>query len=454
LPFQLPNLMTETSSLMSSANTWNIARTCFDNVRIDNQDKSELVFDLESKNWFLNGKNLGRTSPFSNMSGSATIPFVGYGIQNFGLIYLLGYDSSLASDPTHIKGINKVFSILSKVTDTEEGVSFYKQLETYSPNFSNINFNQMMNTTTHFPSSLYPQAPNLTSDDTFDLSCFINEIGKYNLGLTFMVEGNGDLPYVGKIQVTGAMAPVFNIIVKARPVKIDNSKENLTKVLFKKHLIGLGDPNAEVFVKDSISDTLLGTATADDQGNFDVLVPNVQLGEKLIVTEKNATDIGTGKSISNGVEVNLPNNIDNTLNITKQPKYVVMDPNGKTPTFVDENGKTPEISGAWFNASGIYDTSELVRVKGTAEDKAIWYGDYTNEIFYGGAGKINTFTNQSMVPAFTNTAQWGAIAKVLPTNKELVAYMGQKNTGDKWTYAGAIPLYIKAPKVSVKTDEA
>ncbi|EMF0060952.1 hypothetical protein PFZ79_002846, partial [Enterococcus hirae] len=127
-------------------------------------------------------------------------------------------------------------------------------------------------------------------------------------------------------------------------------------------------------------------------------------------------------------------------------------PSDKAPKFVDENGNAPEISGSWFNTSKILDTCELVRIKGTPEDKAIWYGDYNNKIFYSGGGKVTTFTDQTMVPAFTNTAQWGDIAKVLPTDKELVTYVGQKNTGYKWTYAGAIPLYIKAPKVSVKKD--
>ncbi|EMF0060679.1 WxL domain-containing protein [Enterococcus hirae] len=144
---------------------------------------------------------------------------------------------------------------------------------------------------------------------------------------------------------------------------------------------------------------------------------------------------------------------DNRIVLSKAPKYIIMDTTSGGTKFVDENGSTPEISGSWFNTSGIYETCELVRIKGTAEDKPIWYGDYTNGIFYNGVGKVNTFTNQTMVPAFTNTAQWGNIVKVLPTNKELVTYVGQKNTKYQWTYAEAIPLYIKAPKVSVKTDE-
>ncbi|EMF0060778.1 phosphatidylinositol-specific phospholipase C domain-containing protein, partial [Enterococcus hirae] len=245
------------------------------------------------------------------------------------------------------------------------------------------------------------------------------------------------------------------LYVKAPKVSVKTDNASLQTMLSNQTITGTGQAGDTVTIKDG-SQTWTGQVQSDgsdDTGPFSIQTKGLKMYETVTITETN----GTGdKSVSDPVEVTfVPTN---SLNITKQPKYVVMDPNGQSPTFVDENGNTPEISGTWFNTMKVLDTCELVRVKGTAEDKAIWYGDYTNGIFYGGAGKVNTFTNQSMVPAFTNTAQRGNIVKVLPTNKELVAYMGQKNmgyTGYQWTYGKqAIPFYIKAPKVSVKTDNA
>ncbi|EMF0060676.1 WxL domain-containing protein [Enterococcus hirae] len=122
---------------------------------------------------------------------------------------------------------------------------------------------------------------------------------------------------------------------------------------------------------------------------------------------------------------------------------------------MDENGKTPEISGSFFTNLWLYYTNELVRIKGTTENNPIWYGHYNNGIFSTVVGKVNTFTNQSMISALTDVFAVGDIAKVLPTDKELVNYVGQQNINGGWTYGTqAIPFYIKAPKVSVKTDEA
>ncbi|EMF0060938.1 hypothetical protein PFZ79_002828, partial [Enterococcus hirae] len=204
--------------------------------------------------------------------------------------------------------------------------------------------------------------------------------------------------------------------IKAPKVSVKTDNASLQTMLSNQTITGTGQAGDTVTIKDG-SQTWTGQVQSD--GNFSIQTKGLKVNDKVTITEVN----GTGdKSISDPVTIDMK--VGNFIRLSAFPKYIIMDPSDKAPKFVDENGKTPEISGAWFNASGIYDTCELVRVKGTAEDKPIWYGDYTNRIFYNGVGKVNTFTNQTMVPAFTNTAQWGAIAKILSTDKELVAYMG------------------------------
>ena len=470
LPFSLPNLMTKASGVIppaiyaekngqfSATNTdMKFANTVFYDVKLDNQSESELIFDLENRTWFLNGKNIGG-SPFNNMSGVSKIPYIGYVIQRLGILYCIGYDSNRAKAPEGMS-MSGVYSVGSKVTDTEAGTNFYKQLESGS-NFSGINFNNIIDPKEHAQSQLYPteQLDGFNFNAPYDLTPFISYFGKYNIGINFFTEGEGSIPFVGTMKAMGTMSPLFNIIVKARPVKIDNKKDNLKKMLWEKKITGVGDPGADVFIKDSASGTLLGEAYADDNGNFSVSVPNIRNNEKIVVTEKNATDIGTGKGISNGVEVTLPS-LDNSLNITQQPKYVVMDPNGEKPTFVDEQGNTPQISGNWSN-SLTSNLAEFIAEIGLKNNPLQWqwYADVTDENILKNNSFINSFNNVSLLSALNNLKGVGNSYNLstLSLNHQYVLFEGIKNADGTWTYSdkSSIPFYIKAPKVNVSTDES
>ncbi|EMF0060809.1 hypothetical protein PFZ79_002665, partial [Enterococcus hirae] len=240
---------------------------------------------------------------------------------------------------------------------------------------------------------------------------------------------------------------------KAPKVSVKTDDASLQTMLSNQTITGTGQAGDTVTIKDGIQTFMVGVPS---DGNFSVTVPFLQFGDTVTITQSN---IGKYVTSSDPVEVTFKSTT-NSLSLMKQPKYVVMDPNGKTPTFVDENGKSPEISGTWSNrlTSDLQEFAVEVGLKNNPTQNWQWYADIQDSNLLKNQNIFNHFANLSLLSALNNLQGIGASHKLtsLSVNQQYVLFGAIANSSGTWTYSAhqAIPFYIKAPKVSVKTDEA
>ncbi|EMF0060921.1 hypothetical protein PFZ79_002811, partial [Enterococcus hirae] len=163
------------------------------------------------------------------------------------------------------------------------------------------------------------------------------------------------------------------------------------------------------------------------------------------ITETNETG---DKSVSDPLEITMPL-MNSELKITQQPKYIVYDPQSKT--FVDENGSTNfSLSGTW--SSPVQGNNVFNWQIGAAIDPINYRyveGGDSGALQQENANPVNKLS-------YDLSSRLGKVSMRIPKSRPAVVIFGNVtgDTGDIWRQYITIPLYVKAPKVSVKTDNA
>lgn len=231
------------------------------------------------------------------------------------------------------------------------------------------------------------------------------------------------------------------------PVKIATDLESLQKMLSVQRITGTGEVGATITIKNG-SNTWTGEV--DAQGNFSLSTPGLKKGDTIEVTE------------SKGDQSSAPVTITFTssaYNVTLTgPKYLIIDP--QKQTAVDETGHPASLTGNW---SGSKANEKFGFVVNQGSSQKWWYDIGSSSKFASVYPEM--FQNNGLINAYHwSLSKYLSEAKEgdgsnydklsnLPTN---VTYTGGTyiNNGSGERDSSLIPLYIKAPQVSVDQSVA